>query len=73
MLVRSWTESECQRQELPVSPENQRQVLGNALYLIRFPAMTREEFSIEVVPKGILNKEEIISVFMNLCISNEKK
>ena len=35
--------------------------------------MTRQEFSVEVVPKEILSKDEIISVFMNLCIESEEK
>ncbi|CAG7732507.1 unnamed protein product [Allacma fusca] len=71
--VLSWSEAECKRQEKELTPSSQREVLGRALHLIRFPSMTQEEFSIEVVPKEILSNEEIISVFMNLCISNEQK
>ncbi|XP_030895412.1 BTB/POZ domain-containing protein 2, partial [Leptonychotes weddellii] len=40
-----WSEAECQRQQLPVTPENKRKVLGKALALIRFPLMTIEEFA----------------------------
>lgn len=40
-----WSEAECQRQQLPVTPENKREVLGKALALIRFPLMTIEEFA----------------------------
>ncbi|KAM9688416.1 BTB/POZ domain-containing protein 2 isoform 2-T2 [Trichechus inunguis] len=40
-----WSEAECQRQQLQVTPENKRKVLGAALGLIRFPLMTIEEFA----------------------------
>lgn len=40
-----WSEAECQRQQLQVTPENKRKVLGKALSLIRFPLMTIEEFA----------------------------
>lgn len=40
-----WSEAECQRQQLQVTPENKRKVLGKALGLIRFPLMTIEEFA----------------------------
>lgn len=36
---------ECHRRQLPVTSENQRQVLGRALHCIRFPLMTVEEFA----------------------------
>ena len=40
-----WSEAECQRQQLQVTPENKRKVLGKALALIHFPLMTIEEFA----------------------------
>ena len=40
-----WAKEECLRKELDDSTESQRQVLGNALQLIRFPLMTIEEFA----------------------------
>ena len=72
-MYRSWSEAECKRLGKETTSENQRGVLGRALHLIRFPSMTQEEFSIEVVPKDVLTKDEIISVFMNLCISSDQK
>lgn len=38
-----------------------------------FISRSREEFSIEVVPTYVLTKDEIISVFMNLCIGSDQK
>ncbi|KYQ49922.1 BTB/POZ domain-containing protein 2 [Trachymyrmex zeteki] len=43
--VLRWSEAECVRQQLPVTPENQRLVLGDALSLVRFPLMSKEEFT----------------------------
>lgn len=40
-----WSEAECHRQQLQVTPENKRKVLGKALGLVRFPLMTIEEFA----------------------------
>lgn len=40
-----WADAECQRQQLQVTPEHKRKVLGKALALIRFPLMTIEEFA----------------------------
>lgn len=38
--VLSWSESECERQNLTVNHTNKREVLGQALHLLRIPAMT---------------------------------
>lgn len=46
------------RQQLPVTPENQRQVLGNALSLVRFPLMSKEEFTAGPAQSGLLNYSE---------------
>uniref|UniRef100_A0A8C9G1B4 BTB domain-containing protein n=1 Tax=Pavo cristatus TaxID=9049 RepID=A0A8C9G1B4_PAVCR len=43
--VLNWAEAECKRQGLPVTPRNKRNVLGKALYLVRIPTMTLEEFA----------------------------
>jgi hypothetical protein len=64
---------ECQRKGVEALASHRREALGRALYLIRFPTMSQEEFCLEVVPTEILNQDEIIGIFMNLCISNEKR
>jgi len=56
-----WAEQECQRQTLADNPDNQRVVLGRALYLIRFPLMTVEEFAVDVAQSGILTDREVVS------------
>lgn len=59
-----WSEAECVRQQLPVTPENQRHVLGNALSLVRFPLMSKEEFTAVPAQSGLLNYSEA-SIFYN--------
>lgn len=56
------------RQQLPVVPENQRLVLGNALSLVRFPLMSKEEFTAGPAQSGLLNHSEasIIAVWYTL-------
>ncbi|XP_044739983.1 BTB/POZ domain-containing protein 2-like [Chrysoperla carnea] len=54
-----WSEAECARKQLPITPENQRSVLGQALELIRFPLMTLKEFVIGPVKSGLLDGSEI--------------
>jgi len=68
-----WTEMECQRKGVEATPSNQRETLGDSLYLLRFPTMSQEEFCIAVVPAGILTESEIIGIFMNMCIGEELK
>jgi hypothetical protein len=46
--------------------ENIRQVLGDLLYLVRFPIMERKYFTENVSKKGLLSHEEIINVYQSL-------
>ena len=57
-----WSVAECERQGLPPDPSNKREVLGDALYLVRMPLMSPEEFQQGPVKSGMLNEEEIRSV-----------
>ncbi|KAL3117312.1 hypothetical protein niasHT_002874 [Heterodera trifolii] len=44
------------------SAENRRQMLGPALYKIRFPRVQKMEFSEKIVPFGMLTAEEVTSI-----------
>ncbi|XP_053204827.1 BTB/POZ domain-containing protein 1-like [Panonychus citri] len=63
--VIKWAKAECTRQNLPANLENQRKVLGKALYAIRFPLMTIEEFASDVVESGILTDRECVNLFLH--------
>lgn len=59
-----WSEAECVRQQLPVTPENQRSVLGRALALVRFPLMSVEEFAAGPAQSGLLTDREVFQKFV---------
>lgn len=61
--VLRWSEAECIRNQLTVTPENQRSVLGNAFSLVRFPLMSKEEFTVGPAQSGLLNYSEVLSLF----------
>ncbi|XP_015117553.1 BTB/POZ domain-containing protein 1 [Diachasma alloeum] len=64
-----WSEAECQRQQLPVTPENQRSVLGRALSLVRFPLMSVEEFAMGPAQCGLLTDREVVSLFLYFTVN----
>ena len=64
-----WSEAECQRQALPVTVENKRSVLGRALYQVRFPLMTVEEFAQGPAQSGILTDRETVSLFLHFTVN----
>lgn len=64
-----WAEQECLRQNFLVTSENQRNVLGRALNLIRFPLMTVEEFAIGPAQSNILTDREIVSLFLYFTVN----
>merc|ERR1719341_230108 len=67
--VLRWSESECQRQALPVTIENKRSVLGRVLYQIRFPLMSVEEFAQGPAQSGILTDRETVSLFLHFTVN----
>lgn len=71
--VLKWAHNKCVKQNLlPINRENQKLVLGEAINLIRFPLMTREEFAIAMndFDSRIIDDESIIDLFVNLTLSN---
>ncbi|XP_064606803.1 BTB/POZ domain-containing protein 6-B-like [Liolophura sinensis] len=58
-----WAGSECSRQELRVTGENKRKVLGDAFYQLRFPHIPLQTFSEVVSREGLLTNEEVIDLF----------
>ena len=69
LVLYRWSEAECQRQALPVTVENKRSVLGRALYQIRFPLMTVEEFAQGPAQSGILTDRETVSLFLHFTVN----
>lgn len=61
----SWAESECRRKEIQSNAANKRLVLGEALNLIRFPAMTLQEYADGPAQSNILTLEESHKIFIH--------
>lgn len=64
-----WSEAECKRRSIQPTPENQRQVLGRVLHLIRFPLMSIEEFAMGPAQSGILEDREVVQLFLYFTVN----
>lgn len=60
----NWAEAECHRRELAPTVENKRLALGEALYLVRVPAMSLDEFANGAAQCGLLTLAETNAVFL---------
>ncbi|KAL3105451.1 hypothetical protein niasHT_030319 [Heterodera trifolii] len=62
--------AEKRQNAIEFSAEKRRSVLGPALFKIRFPQISAEEFDNEIVPSGILSKDEVNGVYQFLSHPN---
>uniref|UniRef100_A0A1A8QQ92 BTB (POZ) domain containing 6b n=1 Tax=Nothobranchius rachovii TaxID=451742 RepID=A0A1A8QQ92_9TELE len=69
--VLNWAAAECRRQNLPVSPQNQRSVLGKALYLVRIPSMSLQEFANGPAQSELLTMSETHNIFLWFTATNK--
>lgn len=67
----NWAGAECNRREIEPTPQNKRAVLGSALYLVRIPTMTLEEFANGAAQMGILTQQETIDIFFHFTANNK--
>ncbi|XP_038206449.1 BTB/POZ domain-containing protein 6-B isoform X2 [Zerene cesonia] len=67
----AWAQAECVRREIEPTPTNKRAMLGGAIYLIRFPTMTLEEFANSAAQLGILTPQETIDIFLHFTASSK--
>lgn len=67
----NWAMAECNRRDIEPTPQNKRAVLGAALYLIRIPTMTLEEFANGAAQIGILTQQETIDIFFHFTANNK--
>ncbi|KPJ04470.1 BTB/POZ domain-containing protein 2 [Papilio xuthus] len=67
--VLRWSEAECIRRQLPVTPGHQRAVLGRAFNAIRFPLMSVEEFAMGPAQSGLLDDREIVQLFLYFTVN----
>uniref|UniRef100_A0A182W1A7 BTB domain-containing protein n=1 Tax=Anopheles minimus TaxID=112268 RepID=A0A182W1A7_9DIPT len=69
----SWAHAACTKMDIEPTSSNKRQLLGQALYLIRIPTMTLEEFANRVAQLGILTNQETIDIFLNFTAKHKPK
>uniref|UniRef100_A0A3P9M783 BTB domain-containing protein n=1 Tax=Oryzias latipes TaxID=8090 RepID=A0A3P9M783_ORYLA len=67
----NWATAECWRQGMPVTPHNQRAVLGKALYLVRIPSMSLQEFADGPAQSDLLMLKETHSIFLWYTATNK--
>ncbi|XP_054879015.1 LOW QUALITY PROTEIN: BTB/POZ domain-containing protein 6-B-like [Poeciliopsis prolifica] len=67
----SWAAAECQRQGLAVTPRNQRTALGKALYLLRVPSMSLQEFADGPAQSEVLTLAETHNIFLWYTATNK--
>ncbi|CAF0902528.1 unnamed protein product, partial [Brachionus calyciflorus] len=73
--VLKWAQHQCVKQNLlPVDKKNQKVVLGDAINLIRFSLMTKEEFAIAMNDENsrIIDDKSIVDLFINLTLTNSE-
>ncbi|KAL3107464.1 hypothetical protein niasHT_014181 [Heterodera trifolii] len=64
-----WADEKC-KNATECSAGNRRAALGSALFKIRFPLIALETFGKEIVPSGVLSKDEVIGVYQFHCHPN---
>ncbi|KPP73260.1 BTB/POZ domain-containing protein 6-like [Scleropages formosus] len=71
--ILNWAMAECKRQGLPATARNKRSVLGPALYLVRVPTMSLEEFANGAAQSDVLTLEETHDIFLWYTAANKPK
>lgn len=66
LAVNRWSHRQCRRRHLEPSPENKRDVLQGAQFLVRFLTMTTEEFKDGQSFTGLLTQEEEVNILFSM-------
>ncbi|XP_055347936.1 BTB/POZ domain-containing protein 6-B-like [Paramacrobiotus metropolitanus] len=64
LAVERWAVEACKRKDLEPSAANRRTILGDALYLVRFPLMNATQLANGPGKSGVLLESELLSVFL---------
>ena len=61
--VLNWSDSQCSKNDMEPTNENRRSAIGDAIYDLRFLAMSQYEFAQNVATSGLLTAEEIVPIY----------
>lgn len=67
-----WAKHQCVVKNIETNAMNQRQILGDLLYLIRIPLLTLQEYSQVVVRSGILTADEQLLFYKFFTLKEEE-
>ncbi|XP_055355063.1 BTB/POZ domain-containing protein 1-like [Paramacrobiotus metropolitanus] len=65
IAVDNWAEKKCLERNLEPSAANRREVLGAALFLIRFPVLTDVQLAFGPIQSGLLLPTELRDIFLH--------
>lgn len=66
-----WAKMECSRRNIEPTPDNQRKILDKAIFLLRIPTMTIEEFANGPAQSGLLSLQETTDIFLYYTARNK--
>eukprot|EP00112_Aurelia_sp_Birch-Aquarium-sp1_P025687 Seg8680.1 transcript_id=Seg8680.1/GoldUCD/mRNA.D3Y31 product="BTB/POZ domain-containing protein 2" protein_id=Seg8680.1/GoldUCD/D3Y31 len=71
LAVNRWCESQLIKEGKEASPELKRKVLGDAVYLIRFPCMELKDFGEHCSKSGILTMDQVADILYYISLDGK--